>query len=383
MECSSGFHPGSTQTKDGRLWFSTVKGAVSVLPGTHPRNELAPNVFIEEMRIDGKPQENLTAPILLPPGRHSCEIKFTATSLVAPEKVHFQWRLNGLENEWVDGGTARSVRYSSLQRGAYSFHVRACNNDGVWTEIRTQLRLEIAPYYWQTTWFRIAAPLAGLSLLAASIWSLLRRRHQQEMRELNRKQALEAERTRIARDLHDDLGASLTQLTWMCEASDRQDGEPLPEIGAKARSMVRSIDEIVWAVNPKNDTLDGLIHYICQFAEDFLHTTNIRCRLDVQDPLPDCALASTIRHDAFLIAREAIHNAARHSEATELQIKIRTTEKEAQISITDNGKGFDPTKATNGNGLRNMQARAKSLKTHLGINSSHSKGSQVVIYLPF
>ena len=145
--------------------------------------------------------------------------------------------------------------------------------------------------------------------------------------------------------------------------------------------MVRSIDEIVWAVNPKNDTLDGLVHYICQFAEDLLHTTSIRCRLDVQDPLPDCALESTIRHDAFLIAREAIHNAARHSEATELQIKIRTTEKEAQITITDNGKGFDPEKTTKGNGLRNMQARAKALNTNLELISTPANGSQIIIHL--
>jgi signal transduction histidine kinase len=352
------------------------------MPGEVPSAPLPPPVIVEEIRIDDQLQEPSTGGALaLPPGKHACEFRFTAPSFVAPEKIRFQWRLDGAESEWVDGGSLRQARYPSLGPGRYTFRVRAGNSGGAWNGTGTPVVLTVAPHYWQTLWFRILAPSLILGLAASLLWLVLRRRHLRELETMNRMQLVQAERTRIARDLHDDLGASLTQLTWLCEAaSDRSsagDAVEIAQIGAKSREMVRSIDEIVWAVSPHNDTLDALAHYICQFAEDFLRNTDIRCRLDVDESLPEHSLKSAVRHDLFLAAREAIHNAARHSDASELHIDIHASDARAEIRISDDGCGFDPDRDQGGNGMRNMQARAAAAGASFILDAEPGKGSSV------
>lgn len=395
MECSGGFHPACLKAVDGRLWFSTVKGAVSLVPGSIPDNPLPPPVRIEELSVNGQfpgfPAMALSLaglPVELGPGDFSLEFRFTANSLVAPEKNQFQWQMEGWEDRWVDGGTSRTARYGFLPPGRYLFKVQATNNDGVLSVRPAELSVVISPFYWQTLWFRTIVPLV---LVMAGGWILqaaLRRRHRRQLEELARRQALANERARIARDLHDDLGASLTQLTWLCEAAGQEisgsagTGQRLTDIGARARSMVRSIDAIVWAVNPRNDSLDQLAHYICQFAEDFLRGTPLRCRLDVPDDLPPAGLDATLRHEAFLIAREAIHNAARHSGARELQIRIRADASHAEIRIAEEGQGFDPPILPGGDGLRNMRTRAATHGLDLVIEAAPGQGCRVTLKLP-
>ena len=395
MECSGGFHPACLAAADGRLWFATVKGAVAVRPERLPGQAPAPAVMIEEALVNGSPNAEpvpaLTAagrPLTLPPGDYSLDFRFTSTSLSAPEKLRFRWRLAGLEKDWVAGGTSRTARYGFLPPGSYEFQVIAGNHDGVWSAGEARLAVVVYPHYWQTLWFRISLPLGVITLGAWGVLAALRQRHRRQLLELGRRQALAAERARIARDLHDDLGASLTQLTWLCETAGRggftgeTERASLTEIGARSRSMVRSIDAIVWAVNPRNDTVDQLAHYICQFAEDFLRGTAVRCRLDVDDLLPDCPLDATVRHEAFLIAREAIHNAARHSGADELFIRIHVSAGRVEITIVDNGVGFDLTKSGAGDGLRNMQSRADALGTALKLISHPGEGCTVRLSLP-
>ena len=395
MECSGGFHPACLAAADGRLWFATVKGAVAVRPEALPGQAPAPSAIIEEVAVNGKPNaEPATAmsvsgrPLILPPGDYSLDFRFTSTSLTAPEKLRFRWRLAGLEKAWVEGGPNRTAHYGFLPPGRYEFHVRAGNHDGVWSATDARLGLIVEPHYWQTLWFRIALPLGVVALGAWGIVAALRHRHRRQVEELGRRQALAAERARIARDLHDDLGASLTQLTWLCEAAGRggftddADRASLTDIGARSRAMVRSIDAIVWAVNPRNDSLDQLAHYICQFAEDFLRGTPLRCRLDVDDPLPECALDAKVRHEAFLIAREAIHNAARHSGADELFIRIHTSPGQVEITVADKGRGFDLTHHGKGDGLRNMQSRAAALGTVLELITAPGAGCSVGLQLP-
>lgn len=226
------------------------------------------------------------------------------------------------------------------------------------------------------------ASLAWVAVLRRQVWAQMNVIRQKVQREA----ALE-ERTRIARDLHDDLGSSLTQITLL---SDRSAKEPVPElqanirkISATAREMAQSLDAIVWAVNPKHDTLDGLVEYLSQYADDFLEDTPIRCRLKLPPSLPGCMVLAEVRHQLFLAFAEALNNAIRHSSASEIQIELAADPTEFRIQIGDNGVGFDPASArVGGNGLKNMRQRLEGIGGRFEILSRPSQGTQIKLAIP-
>ncbi|HVM48355.1 MAG TPA: PA14 domain-containing protein [Candidatus Acidoferrum sp.] len=237
-------------------------------------------------------------------------------------------------------------------------------------------------------------------ILIASIWiTQLRRQVEERSRQLTveiqrreqteRQRALESERARIARDLHDDLGASLTQIRFLSALESRDAQVPestrarLGQVTEKSREMVASLDEIVWAVNPANDSLPSLATYLCQFAEEFFRPTPIRCRLDVADSLPPVALTSEVRHHVYLAVREALNNIAKHSQATEVWLRIQWREHGLAISLEDNGRGFAHLSAGNpGDGLSNMRHRLKQLGGRFECQTQPGAGTLCRIWLP-
>ena len=260
------------------------------------------------MRVNGtdvgtRTSDGERAVIDISPGRHRYEFLFTGLSFTAPEKVRFQWRLEGVDADWIDGGKQRSVAYSGLEPGHYQFAVRASNNDGVWSTRPATVTFNVTPHFWQRAGFRIAFAIITLGLSYLLVTGIMRRKHVREMRFLEyersleqqrfrHKAAMEAERARIAAELHDDLGANLTQIQWLGESavptgnSSSAENELLLRIARKSREMVRLIDQIVWAVNPKNDTLEQLVTYICNFAEQYFRDSATRCRIDVPEDMP-------------------------------------------------------------------------------------------------
>ena len=237
--------------------------------------------MIEEVMVDGQPAEMPRADVFpaakleIPPGKQRFEFRYTGLSLVAPEKVRFKYRLDGLEPDWVEGGTQRTAYYSYLKPGEYLFRVIGCNNDGVWNETGATIALKILPHFWQTWWFSIGAALVGAGLVGGGVRYVTRRRLRQKMERLERQRALERERARIAKDIHDDLGASLTRITLLSQSGRAELEDPhqaandLDQIYRTARELTRAMDEIVWAVDPQHDTLDSLIAYLGKFAQDF------------------------------------------------------------------------------------------------------------------
>jgi signal transduction histidine kinase len=179
---------------------------------------------------------------------------------------------------------------------------------------------------------------------------------------------LEEERARIAHDLHDDLGAALTQIRFLSALESRDSRAPkdsrgrMWQISEKSRDLVASLDEIVWAINPVNDSLASLANYLCHFAEEFFAATPIRCRLDIADALPPSPLTSEVRHHLYLAVREALNNIAKHSNAPEVWLRVHARESELNIVLEDNGRGFDPTSAgSTGDGLINMRQRLEKI----------------------
>jgi signal transduction histidine kinase len=255
----------------------------------------------------------------------------------------------------------------------------------------TDIVLLARPSWWtveHALWVLVATVAVSLASLA---WvAVLRKQVRAQMQVIRQKVQREAaleERTRIARDLHDDLGSSLTQITLL---SDRSENEPLPELQANvrkisvtAREMAQSLDAIVWAVNPKHDTLDGLVEYLSQYADDFLEDTPIHCRLKLPPSLPGCTVLAEVRHQLFLAFAEALNNAVRHSAASEIQIELTAEPAGFRIQIADNGVGFDPASArAGGNGLKNMRQRLEDIGGRFELSSQPGQGSQIRLAIP-
>jgi len=390
LECSSGYQPACWRAHDGRLWFTTVKGLVSVQPDEMEANPLPPAVLIEEMRVDGIAQDiRLGSPALtLSPGRHQVAFRYAGLSFSAPERVRFQYRLEGWDPNWVWVGTTRTADYNYLPPGHYTFSLRACNRDGIWNPTAAALSFRVLPHVWETWWFRLVAPVLTFGLAGGVIVRLLRRRHGLQLERVNQQHAMERERTRIAQDLHDDLGASLTQVVWLMEgisrpgiSADEHQGL-VTQITAKAREMARAIGEIVWAVNPKNDSLDQMVSYLCQYAEQYFRGTSIRCWTEVPELLPALPLSSDVRHNLFLAIKEALQNVAKHAGTSQVWVRIRVGAHGAEFVVEDNGSGFVPGEAVAGNGLDNMRQRAAACGMSFSLHSAPGQGTVINIRLP-
>jgi signal transduction histidine kinase len=318
-------------------------------------------------------------------------------SFAAPEKVQFRYKLEGLDQEWMNVGTERMVEYSYLKPGAYRFLVTACNNDGVWNETGVSLAFFLEPWAWQTWWFKTGAILVGALGVAGGVLAFTRRRVQVRLAQLERAQAVERERARIARDIHDDLGASLTRISLLSQTVRSELDEQAPIAGAvdqiygTARELTRAMDEIVWAVNPQHDSLDSLATYLGRFAQSFLSGSGLRCRLDVPLNLPTWPLTAEIRHNVFLAFKEALNNVVKHASASEVRIVLELFDRGFVLIITDNGRGFelssspimlhalanDSLRLSGGHGLANSCKRMEEVNGRCELHSTPGEGTRV------
>ena len=391
LETSGGYQPSACRDSSGRLWFATVKGATWIQPENIRPNLLPPPVVLEEVAVDGVTQvapkdEGTTPPriITVPPGKHQIEFRYTGLSLGAPERVQFRYQLENVDADWVQAGTRRSAQYNYLPPGDYHFRVIACNCDGVLYQSGCEQAVKVLPYFYQTWWFQTLAVILILSGVAAVVRYVATRRLHEKMEELERRQVVERERARIAKDIHDDLGASLTLIAVLGDLAKKEKvAERVEKMSSTAREAVKSLDEIVWAVNPRNDTLAHLIDYTGQFATDYLRDAAIRCLLDVPEHTPAREVPANVRHNVFLVVKEALQNIVKHARATEVWLRISTTEQTLRIQVEDNGCGFDrPPADAWADGLRNMRQRLSEIGGECKIESHVGKGTIIVVELP-
>ena len=392
LECSEGSQPACWKSHDGRLWFSTIKGAVWVDPGDLSRNQLLPPVVLEEILLDRRRlvPTRLPSGFTVPPGQHQFEFRFTALSFNAPDKVRFQWRLTGLEKDWVDGGTLRAANYSSIPPGDYQFQVRACNNDGVWNEAGAAVRFTVRPYWWQTPWFPFVGLLAVAAVTATAVALGLRTRQHRRLARLKQQRDAEAERIRIARDLHDELGSGLTEVSMLAAAFPGADltadklHERLRRVGDRALKLVNALDEIVWAVDPRKDNLAALAKYFAGQIEHYLADSEIHCRVEVPVVLPMTPVPTEMRHHLYMAVREALNNAVRHAQPRQIGFGLHFALGQLQLTVWDDGCGFDPATAAPGNGLTNLRERLAKVGGVCEIISQPGAGTTIklVVTLP-
>lgn len=389
LECPGSCQPAGAKTPDGRLWIPTVSGLASISVRDLKENKLTPPVWIEELGIDGQATtiNPTTATITVPPGKSRFDFRFTAPSLTAPERVQFRYKLTGLEENWSPAQSQRTATYNYIPPGKYTFAVVACNNDGIWNESGHSLRLEIQPFFWQTWWFKIAVGGGLVLALVLGVRQVERLRARIKLERLEQEHAIEHERSRIAKDIHDDLGANLTQIVLLSKRAEGASRSPqevahwLQKIPATARQTIRSLDEIVWAVNPQHDSLESLANYISQFALEHLALAGIRCHLDVPTVLPEVRLGAELRHNCVLAVREALQNVVTHATASEATVALQVNDAHLQITIKDNGRGFDLAQTKFGNGLANMRRRIEDMGGQFEITSQPGRGSLVQLTL--
>lgn len=290
----------------------------------------------------------------------------------------------------IGAGRNGDVSYRDLPGGQYQFRVREVDALGLPTGEQAVLPLIIAPPFYANLWFRMALLVSLLAIALGMERVVARRRMQRKLEKLKRTQAVQQERERIARDIHDDLGTVLSRISMVSEtaASEAERGslqeKRLNEICETSRQLTRTMEEIVWAQDPRHDSLDNMVSYICSFASDLLGVARIACRLDIPIELPGIPLEAEQRHELFLVFKEALNNIIKHSGASEVRISLRIEPDSIRIVVEDNGRGFDPAKLPEGkgNGLTNMKNRLHRLGGSVEILSEPGKGTRVNILQP-
>jgi len=364
--------------EDGALWAACAGGLSRLDPRVQPAPSPPPPIYVARFEAGGRayplPASGVArlGGLELAPTQRAVGLAFTGIDLVDGPHLRFQHRLVGLEPEWSEPSAETSVRYGSLEPGAYRFEVRALTYDGIASEAPARVEFRLAAPLWRRAWF---APLA-LALAGAALWSVLR---------LNarRRHALERIRSQIATDLHDEVGSSLAQIAILSEVARREGaeavGERLGQVAELARETRGSMADLVWAVDPRCDTLADLLARMRTVTANLLGGEGLELVLRVpsEAELAGLALAPDKRRHLLLFFKEAVHNVARHAGATRVEIELVRERGRLRLSVRDDGCGFDPAKAREGQGLVSLRRRAQELGGTLRLESRPGGGTRV------
>jgi signal transduction histidine kinase/ligand-binding sensor domain-containing protein len=369
------------RSRDGSLWFATKGGAAHLLPAFEHPPPRAPT-YITDLTTGG---DRFVLPaggtaevpsLELGPDEDQLDIKFTAPSYAIGERVQFAYRLErDGAGEWSTPVAARELHFARLAAGSYRFFVRAVYPDGS-SSPAAQVTFRVMPPLWRRWWF---IALAGL-VVAAAGYRLYRWR-------LAHVLALERVRTRIATDLHDELGANLSRISILSEVASRRAGADadvrtqVSEIGRSARELVDVASDIVWSTDPRRDDLQSIVVRLRAFAGDVLEARGMAWSLEAPHDPERIKLSPDQRRHLYLVLKEAIHNAARHSSAKRVEVAIARRGDILEASVRDDGCGMSDD-APRGNGLANMRTRAGEAKATIDIHSEPGQGTQIRLALP-
>jgi ligand-binding sensor domain-containing protein/signal transduction histidine kinase len=391
-QCSVGA-PNIAITRDGRLWVATVQGLAMIDLPRLPRTNRKPAIFMEDVTL-GQKKQPIHHELVLPAGTNHLELKFDSIEFTSPEKIRFQYRLDGVDGSWLDADTTRTAVYNSIPIGPHSFHIRACNRDGVWDRAGTVFNVRQLPYYYETNWFRLLALLLLASLVTAIYFLRLHQIAQQFSRVL---EARVGERTRIARELHDTLLQSFQGLTLHFQRARNLLPDRAPEA---IQTLDRALDGAEQAIIEGRDAIHDLRNpgsaakvleeEITAFGEDLVAKDNaekdpVRFRTVVEGSARPMRPNAYI--DIFRIAREALRNAFSHSQGNLIETELAYTEGLFRLRVRDNGKGIDPDERVRGErsghwGLKGMRERAERLGGELEVWSEPGAGTEIELRVP-
>jgi signal transduction histidine kinase len=353
-----------------------------------PKAGPPPPVLIDQVIVDGQAAP-MSGRLEIPPGRHRVEFCFSAISFSAPDKVRLRHCLQGADAGWVATNSARAASYTNLLPGTYTMAVSACHEDGVWNEQAATFVVTIIPYWWQTTWFRGGALCLLIGSVALTVRFLSELKLRRRLKLLEQEHALEKERARIARDVHDELGSSVTGLRFIIrrlteENSDRERGRVIEQLNSHSRRLAFDLERVVWSVSPKNNSLDRLASYVGSFSRNFLRGGSIECLFECSSVIPKLTVPPDIQHHVLSLTREAVNNVQKHSRATQVVVRTEYVDGLFKIHIRDNGVGFnlDAPENAERNGLENMRSRVAEMRGQISVESSPGHGTDVRVAVP-
>ena len=367
------------KTRAGEIYWGGTNGVYRFYPEITHTNPQTPVIRLTEFRKFNKPVQLDTAISALKT-IHLCHdenffsLTFSALDFTNPRQNQYAYKLEGLDPDWVEAGNKHEANYTHVPPGNYIFRVKGANNDGVWNEEGAWVQIIITPPFWQTWWFRLAVAMAVIGFLVV-------------LYNYRVSKLLEIERTRlrIARDLHDDVGSSLSSIALTAEllqkelATNGLVNRQLARVYETAQKLSRNLKEIVWAIDPQRDKFNDLLLHIKEVAEELLGQKGITYTFDLpQEDLPQ-SLKMEFRRNLFLIYKELLHNVVKHAEATKVEIALTRMNGTLQLQVADNGKGFCEQAGGNGNGLKSMRARAGELHGRFEIDSRPERGTRVIL----
>jgi signal transduction histidine kinase/ligand-binding sensor domain-containing protein len=367
--------------RQGRLWFGY--DGLSRLDPEPDRPPQPPPIRITRLKIRGVDYpvselgETKLSGLELQPYDNEIQIEYASLNFAAGDVIRYQYKFDGVDPDWSPATDSRSVNFPRLPSGRYRFLVRAVNADGLVSVTPAAISMRMLPPVWARWWF-VTTTLAAIAC-AAFLAYRYRVRHLLE---------LERVRTRIATDLHDDIGSSLTQIAIMSEVaqkhSDRQSAaEPLSHIADLSRELVDSMSDIVWAINPKRDHLLDLTQRMRRFANDVLEAADISVVFHAPQQASDIELSADLRREVFLVFKESVNNIVKHADCRHVEVRVDLRSHELRVELRDDGRGFPVQESDNhGHGLASMRERAARLGGHLEVESESDKGTTLRLIVP-
>jgi two-component sensor histidine kinase len=356
------------RAEDGRLFFGGMEGVTSFHPDSLTQKTYIPPIRISSFKVLEKatplPAGN-HAEVLLPYNENSFSFEFVALDYSLPGKNQYAYKLDGLDHDWIHSGTRRYASYTKVPPGRYTFRVKGSNSDGIWNEEGVSLAITVVPAFWQTWWFGLAVVVAVVGSAALAY------RYR-----VNRLLELERLRVRIASDLHDDIGSSLTKISLQSELIQEgiDPGEQqnyLRNISAMSRELVTSMSDIVWSIDARNDTMESLLDKMRSFGASTLSVLDIDFSLASPGVDLKKKIAVDVRENIYLIYKEAINNIAKHAGASRVEVNVGNTADGFSMTVRDDGLGWEGTGRPSGHGTKNMKMRADRLKGALEIRKDN------------
>ena len=375
------------RTFDGRrILLAQMDKLYSFEPSQWVYASSRPGIYMYSVQIN----DSLAAPVKnaqrldLHYDQNKIYFEFDGINYIKPEQNRYAYRLDGIDKSWVL--TEKNfASYANLSPGEYQFHVKLANYSGVWSK-ELIMYINITPPFWKTWWFISLMVLALGSVFFIVIRYISQRNLRERILVLEKEQAVEKERNRIAGDMHDDLGSGLTKIAILSEVAKAQINRKeeainqLEKISVSSRELIDNLQDIIWVLNPKNDSLESLSLYIREYALKFFESTNIKVHFDYPQQLPAVKLSEEERRNIFLVIKETLNNMVKHARCSCVHIEIRTSAREIMIIMKDNGIGFELSSIRGfANGLNNMAYRMEQINASYKIESSSSNGTITIL----
>jgi signal transduction histidine kinase/ligand-binding sensor domain-containing protein len=407
-EAEGGGGPRALRAKDGSLWFILQGQVIHVDPHIWRPPKTIPAVFIESVRVNDVELKRIAVErgltgsgdqpaVRLPAHVRGLDLQFTTACLTSPERTRFRYRLEGLDPDWIEGNPVeRRAHYGVIPAGKYRFKVMAASSDGIWNKEGVAFSFVVPIPLWRQPWVLALAFLLLASLVAWVARYVSHRRLRLRLLTLEHSEEMSRERMRIAQDMHDEIGSKLARISYLSEVVKTQtkgfcqSTEVVDSLAKTARDLLHSLGRMVWAVNPRNDSLENLASYLNRYASEYFQNTPIACELAIPTSLPATPLSAEIRHNIFLTFEETLTNAMKHSGATRVKVDLTVEHGRLRITISDDGSGFDPAAKAessnngagdNGFGLQGLRRRMQSIGGGCEIKSCPGLGTQVTLSL--